>query len=178
MADTELSHAPLEALDKFSGHTFLHQKSRTGAAHLALIEPDGIDNAFNRAVKIGVIENDKGRLATEFQRQRLSGSRRHLADETAHFGGPREGNLVYACMFNKGSTRRPLASHHIENARRQACLVCQFRKQQGRQRGKLRRLQHHRISGSQSWGHFPSQHQQWKIPRNDLANHADCSVGG
>ena len=173
MAHAELPHAALQTLDEFGSNTLLHQKPRTGTAHLALVKPDGINNAFNRAIEIGIIENNERRFAAEFQSQGFASSSRCLADQAAHFGGACEGNLVDSRMFNKSRTRSPLARHHIENARRQASLVGQFRKQQSRKRGKFRRLQHHGISGSQCRGHLPCQHQQRKIPRNDLAHNAN-----
>ena len=62
-ADAKLAHAPLELGDEAVSHIFLHQEARTGAANLALVKPDGVDHAFNRAVQIGVVKDNKGRLA-------------------------------------------------------------------------------------------------------------------
>jgi hypothetical protein len=67
--DAQRIHATLQFIDKPLLHTFLHEQSRTGAAHLSLVEPDCIDNAFDRAIEIGVIEDNERRLAAEFQRQ-------------------------------------------------------------------------------------------------------------
>jgi hypothetical protein len=39
---------------------FLHQKARAGAADLALVEPDRIDDAFDSAIEIGIVEDDEG----------------------------------------------------------------------------------------------------------------------
>jgi hypothetical protein len=47
------------------GNALLHQQARAGAADLALVEPDRIDDTLDCAVEIGVLENDEGRLATK-----------------------------------------------------------------------------------------------------------------
>ena len=178
MANPELAHAPLQPLDEFGGHALLHQKPRSRAAHLPLIEPDGIDNPFNRAIKICIIKNDERRFAAELQRQGFSGPRRCLADQASHLGGTGKGDLVDARMLHKGRTRSPFPCHNIQNARRQAGLVGEFGKQQGRERRELRRLQDNRISGGQGRRNFPRQHQQWKIPWDNLAHNANCLAGG
>jgi hypothetical protein len=50
---------------------FLYKKSRPGAADLPLVEPDRIDQPFDGAVDIGVVENDVGGLAAQLERQAL-----------------------------------------------------------------------------------------------------------
>ena len=39
---------------------FMHQQARAGAADFALIEPDCVDQSFNRTVDICVIKYDIG----------------------------------------------------------------------------------------------------------------------
>ena len=75
-------------------HRLLHDQARAGAADLALIEPDRVDDAFDRAVEIGVVEDDEGRLAAELERQLLAGARRRLANDAADLGRAGEGDLV------------------------------------------------------------------------------------
>jgi hypothetical protein len=88
------------------GNAFLHQDARAGAADLALVEPDGIDHAFDRRVEIGIVEDDEGRLAAQFQRQLLAGSGRGLADDAADLGRAGEGDLVDAVMRDEGRAGR------------------------------------------------------------------------
>ena len=38
---------------------FLHQKARTGAANLPLIEPDPINQSFHGTVQVGIFEDDE-----------------------------------------------------------------------------------------------------------------------
>ena len=82
------------------GDAFLHEQARAGAADLALVEPDGVDHALDRAVEIGVVEDDEGRLAAELQRQLLAGAGGRLADDAADLGRAGEGDLVDVRMLD------------------------------------------------------------------------------
>src|SRR5271170_8361539 len=59
-ADAERVHAVANFGDQRFGDALLHQKAGAGAADLALIEPDAVDEAFDGGVEIGVLENDEG----------------------------------------------------------------------------------------------------------------------
>src|SRR5258705_9607103 len=50
-------------------------RSRSGAAHLPLIEPDRVHDAFDDAVEIGVLEHDEGTLAAQLEGQLLAAAR-------------------------------------------------------------------------------------------------------
>ena len=45
----------LDLCKQWLGHGLLHQQPRAGAAHLPLVEPDGIDQAFNHAVQVSIL---------------------------------------------------------------------------------------------------------------------------
>ena len=68
IADAQLAHAPLDPRQKSLGDAFLNQQPRSRAADLSLIEPDGIDQSFNRRILIGILEDDERRFAAQFQR--------------------------------------------------------------------------------------------------------------
>ena len=53
-------------IERFS-HAFLHQQSRSRAAYLPLVEPDGVNQPLHSGVQIGVIENNEGRFAAQFE---------------------------------------------------------------------------------------------------------------
>jgi hypothetical protein len=97
-----LAMRALELVDEARLDRFLHEEARAGAADLALIEPDGIDEAFDGAVQIGVVEDDVGRLAAEFERQALAGAGGGGADDLADFGRAGEGDLVDAGVVDDG----------------------------------------------------------------------------
>jgi ParB family chromosome partitioning protein len=178
MADAQGSHAPLQPAEEGVGDAFLQQQPRARAAHLSLVEPDGVDHALDRAVDVGIVEHDEGRLAAKLQRQRLARSRRLGADQPAHLRRAGEGDLVHARMLHQQRARAAVAGHHVEHARRQPGLRRQLGEQQRRERGELGRLQHHRVAERQRRCNLPGQHQQREVPRDDLPDHADRQLVG
>ena len=60
-------HARFEFVDEFGRDVFLHEQARTGAAYLALVEPDRIHHAFDSSVQVGILEHHKRRLAAQLQ---------------------------------------------------------------------------------------------------------------
>ena len=59
-------HARTDLVVELFGDAFLHEEARAGAADLALVEPDAVDEAFDGGVEVGVVEDDEGRFAAEF----------------------------------------------------------------------------------------------------------------
>jgi hypothetical protein len=157
---------------------FLHQQARTGAADLALVEPDRIDQAFDGGVQVGVVEDDEGRLAAQFQRQLLAAAGGGLADDAADFGRAGEGQLVDARVVDDGFAHAAVAGDDVDHAGRHAGLLADLGEQQRAQRGELGRLEDDGVTGGQRRGDFPGQHQQREVPRHDLADHADGAVVG
>ena len=49
------------------GHALLHQQPRTRAAHLPLVEPDRVDQPFNRRVQIRIVEDHERRFPAQLQ---------------------------------------------------------------------------------------------------------------
>ena len=157
---------------------FLHQQPRAGAADLALVEPDAVDQTFDGAVEIGILEDDEGRLAAKLQRQFLARTGGRLADDLADFRGAGEGDLLDAGMVDDGRARFRSAGHDVDDALRHAGALADLGEQDGGQRREFGRLQHHRAAGGQRRRDLPGQHQQREIPRDDLADDADGLVAG
>ena len=95
IADPKRLHSRLELGDQTLRDSFLRQDPRAGAADLALVEPDGIDHAFDHAVQIGVVEDDERRLSAQLERKLLAAAGRRLPDEPADLGRAGEGDLVH-----------------------------------------------------------------------------------
>jgi hypothetical protein len=94
VADAQAVHPALEFVVEAGGDAFLHEEAGAGAADLALVEPDRVDEAFDGAVEIGVVEDDVGGFAAEFRGEGLAGACGRLADDLADLGGAGEGDLV------------------------------------------------------------------------------------
>ena len=163
---------------EFSSDALLHEKPGSGAADLALIEPDRIDDTFNGSIEISIFMNDEGRLAAQFQRKLLARTGGGLADEPADFGRTGEGDLVDIGMINECRTRLAVACDDVDDARRQACLAADFGEGQGRERREFGGLQDHGVTGGEGGCDLPGQHEQREIPRNDLPAHADRLIAG
>src|SRR4029077_4019298 len=65
------AHAVANFADQRLGNALLHQQARSGTAHLSLVEPDSVYQAFHRAVEIGIVEHDERRLAAQLEREPL-----------------------------------------------------------------------------------------------------------
>jgi len=72
----------------------VRHEARAGAAALAVVEEDGAGGAGNRRFDIGIAEDDRRRLAAQFQRYLLQIAGGGLDDELADLGRSGEGDLV------------------------------------------------------------------------------------
>ncbi len=86
VAHAQLVHARAQLVVEAICDPFLHQQARPGTAHLTLVEPDGVDQTFDRAVDIGVIKHDVRGLAAQFERQRLAAAGRCFTNLATHSG--------------------------------------------------------------------------------------------
>ena len=177
-ADAQRAHAVANFRDERLGDALLHQQARAGAANLSLVEPDAIDQAFDGAVEVGIFENDERRLAAQFERKPLVTRGGGAADGASYFGGAGEGNFVDVRMLDQSFAGGTVAGHDVDHAGGQSDFLANFGEGERGERGELRGLQHDGVSGGQRGRNFPRQHEQRKIPRNDLPDHAAGGVAG
>ena len=153
--------------------TLLHQQAGTRAANMSLIEEDPTDDALDCLVDGCVLHDDMSSLATEFQRQVLTGARQLPLDGLAHPGAAGEGNLVDTLVPDQRRAGMPIAGNDIDDTLGQARLLTDFRQVERRQRRCLGRLEHHRIATCKSRCQLPCRHQQREVPGDHLTDHAD-----
>ncbi len=79
IAQAQRGQPPLQRVDHLVGDRFLDEQPRTGAADVALVEEDAVDDALDGLVERRVLEDDVGRLAAQFERQPLAGAGRRRA---------------------------------------------------------------------------------------------------
>ena len=84
----------LSRAEHLVGDRLLHQQPRAGAADVALVEEDAVDDALDRLVDRGVVEDDVGGLAAELEGDLLVGAGHRLGDRPADLGRAGEGDLV------------------------------------------------------------------------------------
>ena len=96
VADADRRQAVLELLDERLDDRLLGEQPRPGAADLALVEVDAVDDPLDGLVERRVVEDDVRGLAAELQRQRLVGPGDALGDLPADLGRAGERDLVDA----------------------------------------------------------------------------------
>src|SRR5205085_12397823 len=165
--------------DETFSDIFLHEQARTSAAHLALVEPDGIDNALYDAVQIGIIEDDERGFAAQLEREFLTGTGGGAANAASDIGRAGEGDLVDIWMAHQRLTNlRSFSRQDIDDTRRQAHFLDNLREFEGGQRGVAGGFQYNRIAHCHRVRNFPGQHEQWEVPGDDLHHDADRNIAG
>ena len=96
VAEAQRAQPPLQLGDHGVVHALLHEQPRAGAAHVALVEEDAVDDALDGLVDRRVVEHDVGRLAAELERQLLAGAGQRPLDLLADLGRAGERHLVDA----------------------------------------------------------------------------------
>ncbi len=76
-------------------------------------------------------------------------------------------------MTDDRGARVASARDDVDDAGWQACIADHFGELHCRQRRRLRRLQHHGVAAGERRRDLPGRHEQRKIPRDDLASHAE-----
>ena len=174
IAKPQAVHAGLEFAVEPIRDAFLHEETGSGAADLALIEPDCIDKPFDGRVDIGILKHDEGGFAAKLERQSLARPGGRRADLAANLGRAGEGDLVDAVMCDDHFAHRAIAGHDIHDPFGQAGLIADIGKQERGNRGLLGGFKDDRIAHGERWGDLPREHQEREIPRDDLAADAKC----
>src|SRR6185312_3175488 len=94
VADAERLEPLLQLVDERLVDRLLREESRAGAADVALVEVDAVDDALDRLVERRVVEDDVRGLAAELERQLLVSAGEAAADRLADVGRARERDLV------------------------------------------------------------------------------------
>ena len=158
------------------GDALLHEQPRAGAADVALVEEDPLDDALDGLVDRGVLEDDVGRLAAELEREADVAARQRGLDVLADGGRAGEGDLVDALGAHQRGARRAVAGEDRDDAGRQLGLLADLGQQQRGQRRGLGRLEDRGVAAGERGRELPGRHQQREVPRHDLADHAVRAV--
>jgi hypothetical protein len=143
-------------------------------AALAMVEEDAGGCALDGGIDIGIVQDDVGRLAAQFQAHPAQIVRGGLDDQLADFGRAGEGDLVDIRMRGQCRARGfAKAGHDIDYAVGKPGFQQQLAQLQAGQRRFFRYLEHHGAAGGERGAQLPGRHQQREIPGNDLAHHAD-----
>ena len=132
-----------------------HQHARRRVTRLPGVFETGTGAAPDCLAEVRVVENDVGRLATEFLRDAFDRCRRILRHRNAGAGRAGKGDHCDIGMTaQRLADGRPVAVNQVENAGRYAGLVQNLGEQHRVERRDLARLQHHRAAGRQRRRNF------------------------
>ena len=101
VADLELAGLVDDALDDLVVDRLVREQARARRAALALVVEDRVGRPGDRAVEIGVREDDGRRLAAELERDALEVAGGGLDDQLADLGRAGEGDLVDVGMLGQ-----------------------------------------------------------------------------
>ncbi|HEV2130024.1 MAG TPA: aldehyde dehydrogenase family protein [Longimicrobiaceae bacterium] len=129
--DAQRLHARAQLLDEAVIDPFLRQDTRAGAADLPLIEPDRIHHPLDHAIEVGILEDDKRRLATQLERKLFAAASCSRADDPPYFGRAGKGDLVNIRMSNDELANLAITGNNVDDSRRQANFGADFGKREG-----------------------------------------------
>ena len=163
-----------QPLDHLVVNLLMREHARTRRADLPGVEEDPGRRRLGRGLDIGVVEDDVGGLAAEFERHAFEIARRAAQDSAADAGRSRERHLVDVGMIDQGVADHAAGTgDDIEHARRQAGFERQLADPQCRERRQLGRLHHDGAAAGQRRRKFPHPDHQREIPGHDDGDHAD-----
>ena len=105
------------------------QQPGTGAADVALVEEDAVDDALDGLVDRRVFEDDVRRLAAEFEREPFARAGDRLRDGPADLGRAGERDLVDAGVLDQQPAGVAGAGDDVDDARRQVGLLADLGEQ-------------------------------------------------
>ncbi len=143
-------------------------------AGLAGVQETGVDRALDGGRQVGIVQDHRGGLAAQFQRDPLDGLRGQLGHALAGAGRAGERHHVDLAMAGQHlADHRAVAGHQVEHARRQAGGLDDLGQHEGVQRRHFRRLEHHGAAGGQRRRDLQRDLVQRVVPRRDGGDHAD-----
>jgi hypothetical protein len=101
-------------------------------AGLPVVEQSGREQvvADLGQVEVGVVEDDRGRLAAQFQGHRAEQAAAGFRDAPARGGGAGEGDLVHVAVLDQVGAGLPAARDDVDHTRRDACVRDGLREQE------------------------------------------------
>lgn len=175
VTDDVLGGPFLEPLDEFVVDTLLHVHTGTSTAALAVVEEDSEVDPGDGVVNVGVVEDNVGALAAEFEGDLLQvGASGGLHDLTTDDSGTGEGNLVDIHVGRNGSTGNlSETGDDVDNTRGETGVLDQLSGVQTGEGGLLGGLQDHSVTAGNSRSDLPCPHKDGEVPGNDLTANTD-----
>ncbi len=174
VADLHLIHRLLEFFGKAVVNAVLHVQAVGADAGLPGVAELRGQRPFHGFIKVGIVKDDKRRVAPQLQRHFFDVFRALGHQLAANFGRAGKGEFAHqrvAGQFVADVRRR--TGDHVKHPGGDAGPACQFRQ---RQRGVGRLaggFEHHGAACRQGWPGLAGDHRRREVPRGDGRRHAD-----
>ena len=147
-------------------------------ARLAVVHQRGELQPAHRGIEVGVVTDDRGRLAAELQRAALELITADPADPAAGRCGAGERDLVHARMPYEVLAGLPAGRHDADHAARNARLGQHLGERVGVQRRLGSGLDHDGAPGDECGGELERDDELRDVPRRDRRDHPDRAARG
>ena len=166
-------HPALEPVEELVGDRLLHQQPRAGAADVALVEEDAVDDALDRLVDGASSKTMLAALPPSSRVTFLLVPATRLAIARPTSVEPVNATLSTSAWPTSAWPVSPAPVTMLTTPGGQVGLLADLGEQQRGQRRGLGRLEHDGVAAGQRRGDLPGQHQQREVPRDDLAGDAE-----
>ena len=177
ITDAQCVDATQQLVDHQLCHRLVHQQSRPGTTDVPLIEVDAVHDALDRLVDGGILEDDVGGLAAEFECELLARAGHRALDRLADRGRARERDLVDILVRDERRAGCACTGNDVHDAGRKVSLLYHFGQQKRRQWGRLGRLEHYGVARRKCGRDLPRSHQQREVPRDHLCRDPERAHG-
>ncbi|MNP08250.1 hypothetical protein D3C76_1003100 [compost metagenome] len=174
ITNVQLGHGRGELVDEGIVDAVLDIQTVGADAGLAVVAVLRDQRPLDSGVQVGVIEDDEGCIAAQFQRHLLDvlGALDH--QPAADFGGAGEGQLAHERVTGQlAADFAGTAGDHAEHAFRNAGALGQLGQGQGRVRRLRGRLEYHGAAGGQGRTGLAGDHRRREVPRSDGGGYTD-----
>ena len=170
----QLRHPGFQCREKRLEDTALDKNTVGADAGLAGVQELDQGHPLGRVHGVGIIEDDEGRMPTQFHRHPLELGRGGLGQMLADRGGASEGQLANFGVGAKQFTHRLRVTHRdqIGNPRRQPGVMQNLEYRPGTQGCCLGGFQNRGATGGKGGSQFSGQHGYGVIPGGDGGNDA------
>lgn len=158
-----------EVLDEFVDDGLVDKQAGGGGADLALVAEDANVSPLGGLVEVGVVKDEKRRLATSLESNVLHGATGHFHDFAASGSGAGKGNLVDVGVGGEGlASVLAVAVEDVEDARRETSLANEGSKVEDREGSLFSRLENDAVASGQGRTQLPGSHGEREIPWDNL----------
>ncbi len=172
MSGEERPEAFGDRIDHLLEDAALDQEAAARRAGLAAVLDDRIDEGRQGALQIGIVEDDLGRFAAEFEGDAHMVLGRCRLDGRAGLRAAGEGEEIDAGMGGERCAGRAAeARHDVERAIRKADLAGERGDAQDRQRGVLGRFHHGGVAGGERRADRAAEDLHRVVPGHDMPGH-------